>query len=140
MYRPWWLSSEVNAGRAAAAAAILACCLLCGLEVSAATCNHIESRPEEWVRASVDALVRTARGAYENDSGQKAYQHTVDTIVATIGRCRLDQEQSFISRYREFVDYFSVVSLDRQSDHELGFNVPDKQYFAETRGYVEIPE
>ena len=140
MYRLRSLSSEFNPCRAAAAAAILACCLLRGFEVSAVTCNQIESRPEEWVRANVDALVRTARGAYENDSNQKAYQHTIDTIVATIGRCRLDQDQSFVSRYREFIDYLSVVSLDRQRDHELGFKVPDKQYFAETRGYVEIPE
>src|SRR5207237_4208896 len=50
-----------------------------------------------------------------------------------------EQDQVFVARYREFVDYFKVVSLDRLSDHELGFSVPDEQYFAETRQYVEIP-
>ena len=33
-----------------------------------------------------------------------------------------------------------MLSLGRQSDHELGFTVPDKVYFAETRQYVEIPD
>jgi hypothetical protein len=33
-----------------------------------------------------------------------------------------------------------TASLDRQPDHELGFIVPDKQYFAETGQYVQIPE
>jgi len=132
------LSSGFNARRSAAA--ILACCLTSVSQVSAATCKQIETRPDEWIRTSVDALVRTARGAYEDDRGQKAYERTVDTIVAAIGRCRLDRDEGFRSRYREFLDYLSVVSLDREPDHELGFNVPDKQYFAETSRYVAIPE
>jgi hypothetical protein len=33
-----------------------------------------------------------------------------------------------------------VVSVEVLPDHELGFTVPDQQYFAETRQYVEVPE
>ena len=38
------------------------------------------------------------------------------------------------------MDYVETASLDRQPDRELGFLVPDKQYFEETRQYVQIPE
>ena len=30
--------------------------------------------------------------------------------------------------------------LDRSPDHELGFTVSDKQYFKETRQFVQIPD
>ncbi len=30
--------------------------------------------------------------------------------------------------------------FERQTDHELGFNVPDSVYFSETRAYVTIPD
>jgi hypothetical protein len=33
-----------------------------------------------------------------------------------------------------------VVSLETLPDHELGFAVPDKEYFDETRQYVEVPD
>jgi hypothetical protein len=38
------------------------------------------------------------------------------------------------------VEYIQIAALDQQPDHELGFNVPDRQYFEATRGFVEIPE
>ena len=55
-------------------------------------------------------------------------------------QCKLAEDEGFLSRYREFVEYMATVSLGRLPDHELGFIVPDKQYFAETRQYVELPE
>jgi hypothetical protein len=55
-------------------------------------------------------------------------------------QCRLAQEKNLVERYPEFVSFIAIVSLDRDPDHELGFNVPDSVYFSETRGYVSIPE
>jgi hypothetical protein len=87
----------------------------------------------------VDALVRTARSAYESDKALPAYQRVLDGINRTLQRCKLSEDADFIDRHREFVGYVETISLDRQVDHELGFNVPDKQYFDETRRLVEIP-
>ena len=64
----------------------------------------------------------------------------LDGINRTLRRCKLSEDADFINRHREFVDYVATISLDRKPDHELGFNVPDKQYFDETRSFVEIPD
>src|SRR5258708_38038003 len=61
-------------------------------------------------------------------------------MVATIAECRLSEDHTFHSRYRNFLEFVEAAALERQSDHELGFLVPDKQYFAETRQFVGIPE
>jgi len=123
---------------------LMSALFLCGLlsvsNVSAATCKPIKSLPDEWVRTRVNLFVRAARNLYDDDKNEKSYQKILDDIADTIKQCGLAQDQSFVGRYPEFVDYFSLVSLDRLADHELGFNVPDRQYFAETREYVEIPD
>jgi hypothetical protein len=64
----------------------------------------------------------------------------LDGIAREMDRCRLADESDFAARYPEFVSYIKTLSLERQPDHELGFNVPDSVYFSETRGYVTIPE
>ena len=120
---------------------LLFCLLLFAATVrAAATCTSVRSQPDVWVTERVDALVRTARAAYEDDEAIPVYQRVLDGITNTLKRCKLSQDDAFISHYRNFVEYIETVSLDRQPGHELGFIVTDKQYFAETRQYVEIPE
>ena len=120
---------------------IIALCLLIGANtVNASPCARLKVRADAWVAARVDALVQAARGAYENDRAIPAYGRVLDEIRDTIRQCRLSEDNDFISRYRAFVEYVEAASLDRQPDHELGFLVPDKQYFSETRQFVAIPD
>lgn len=106
----------------------------------AAPCDGIKSQTDAWVVGRVNALVLAARGAYENDRAQKAYERVLDGIVLTMQQCRLAQEKDFVDRYPEFVEYIKTLSLDRQPDHDLGFSVADSVYFSETRPYVAIPD
>ena len=119
---------------------IVACLLLVANAAYAARCEQLKARPDAWVATKVDALVKTARGAYESDNALPAYERVLDGIAGTIRQCNLSADRNFMSRFRSFVDYVEVASLDRQPDHELGFLVTDQKYFAETRQLVEIPE
>ena len=85
-------------------------------------------------------MIRAARALYENDKAQRAYERVVDDISATMKRCRMSEDSAFVNRYPEFVEYVKALSISQLSDHELGFIVPDKVYFAETSKYVAIPE
>ena len=96
--------------------------------------------PDAWVGTKVDALVRAARAAYESDDALPAYEKLLNSIAATVRRRKLAQDAGFISRYREFVEYIETAALDQQPGHELGFVVPDRQYFAATRQYVQVPD
>jgi len=116
------------------------CLLLIGNSPCAAPCAPSNPGSETWVMTKVDALVRAAHAAYENDDALPAYERELKSIAATLRRRGLSDDQSFASRYREFVDYIQAASLDQQPDHQLGFIVPDRQYFAETRPFVIIPE
>ena len=121
--------------------AILVLCLLLAVNtVKASPCARFQLHADAWVAARVDAFVHAARRAFESDGAIPAYEKVLDGIAGTIRQCRLSEDNDFISRYRVFVDYIEAASLDRQPEHELGFGVPDKQYFAETRQYVQIPE
>ncbi len=120
--------------------AILFFLLLWGNAAYALPCARLKSHPDTWVSAQVDALVLAAHRAYEREEAQPAYDRVLDGIANTIQRCKLTQGDGFLSRYPEFVEYIAALSLERQPDHELGFVVPDKQYFAETYQYVQIPE
>jgi hypothetical protein len=118
------------------------CLLLAGITAYAAPplCTRLKSQPEAWVTAKANALVRAARAAYEDDDAQPAYKRVLGGIANTIRQCKLSQDEGFVGRYREFVEYVDAISLELRPDHELGFSVPDKQYFEETRQYVQIPE
>ncbi|MGB9182269.1 MAG: hypothetical protein WCB68_23770 [Pyrinomonadaceae bacterium] len=107
---------------------------------STTPCARVKSKPDAWVTAKVDALVLAARAAYDRDEAQSAYERVLDGIAGTMRQCKLSEDEGFVSRYKEFVEYIEAVSVARLPDHELGFIVPDKQYFEETRQYVEIPE
>ena len=114
--------------------------LLVANSAYAARCEQLQARPDAWVATKVDALVQTARGAYESDNALPAYERVIDGIADTISQCNLSADHNFMGRYRTFVEFVEVASLDRQPDHELGFLVTDQKYFAETRQFVEIPE
>jgi hypothetical protein len=128
MTNPFWLGSG---------ALILFCA---SFAFSATPCDQIKSQPDAWVTGRVNALVVTARRAYENDRALTAYQRVLDGISRAMQQCRLASEADFAKRYPEFVGYVSTLALERQPDHELGFNVPDSVYFSETRAFVTIPE
>jgi hypothetical protein len=87
----------------------------------------------------VDALVRAARAAYERDEAEPAYTRLLGRLAYTVKRCGLKQDADFVQTHREFVEYVEAASPAALPDHELGFNVPDEQYFDETRAYGEIP-
>jgi hypothetical protein len=100
----------------------------------------LKSDPDRWVRTRVDALVRAAHAAYNDDNAVPRYERVLKSIARTIRQRKLLQDEDFAGRYREFVEYIQAASLDQLPGHELGFIVPDRQYFEETRRYVEIPE
>src|SRR5436305_3134429 len=107
---------------------------------SPSTCARVKSQPQAWVASRVDALVVAAHAAYEDDEALPAYERVLGGITGTIRRCELSRDEGFVSRYRELVEYVEAAALDQRPDHELGFVVPDRQYFAETRGLVQIPD
>ncbi|MEP6911516.1 MAG: hypothetical protein ABI923_02110 [bacterium] len=120
--------------------AILFLLLLSASAAYAVPCAGLKSNQDHWVTAQVDALILAARRAYETEEALPAYNRVLDGIANTLERCRFTQDKGFLSRYPKFVEYIAALSIDRQPDHELGFVVPDKQYFAETFPYVQIPE
>jgi hypothetical protein len=126
-------ASAATAGRAARAAGR-------GAAGRASQCARVRARPEVWVAASVNALVRAARGAYEDEDAEPAYNRVLGRVEGTLRRCGLARDEGFARRYREFVEYVEAASLGLSPEHELGFVVPDRQYFAETSRYVEIPD
>lgn len=120
--------------------AILICLILIGESPRASSSARLSFNADAWVRAKVNALVLAAREAYKDDDGLPAYHKVLKSIARTIEQRRLLYDESFAGRYREFVEYVQAASLDQLPGHELGFTVSDKQYFEETRQYVEIPE
>lgn len=118
----------------------VACLLLAASAALASPCARLRAQPDRWVARKVDRLVQTAHRAYESDKALPAYERVLDSVVDTIQRCNLSTDKDFIARYRAFVEYIATAALERRPDHELGFVVPDEQYFAETRQFVEIPK
>ncbi len=119
---------------------LFAALLFCEIgALAAAQCAQVRAQPDAWVTARVNALVQAARNAFETDKALPVYDKVLDGIAGTIHECNLSEDHDFISRYRNFLEFIEVAGLERRSDHELGFLVPDKQYFAETRQFVGIP-
>ena len=108
--------------------------------ISALPCPRTSSQQDAWLGIKVDALIRSARALYENENAQNTYDRLLDEIVRTMKRCSLVDGSTFAIRYPEFVGYVKALSLARLDDHELGFNVSDEVYFAETQKYVTIPD
>lgn len=107
--------------------------------LSAAPCSRTSTQQDSWVARRVNALVRAARAAYENDEARQSYERVLDEIAGTIKRCRVGEDRDFVGRYPEFVEYVRLLSLSQKEDHELGFEVSDQVYFAETGRYTAIP-
>ena len=105
---------------------IKACLLFSGLlfvahGAQAAPCAQVKAQPDAWVAAKVDALVQAARNAFEEDRALQAYEKVLDGIAGTIRECNLSDDQNFLSRYRNFLEFIDTAGLERRSDHELGF-------------------
>ena len=103
-------------------------------------CAKTITQQDAWVRRSVDLIVRRAHAAYEYEKAEMNYVRSQRMIANTIKQCKLAENAEFMSRYQEFVEYIRVLSLEHLRDHELGFEVPDKVYFAETGAFVTIPD
>jgi hypothetical protein len=116
------------------------CVLLVGDTPHASHRARMKSSAETWLITKVDELVVAARAAYEDEKAVAAYKRVLDSIAITIRHRRLSEDEDFVARYQEFFDFIQAASLDGQPDHELGFIAPDRQYFAETRRFVQIPE
>jgi mono/diheme cytochrome c family protein len=106
----------------------------------APTCAHVKSHADEWAASGVDALVRAAHAAYEDDEKEPAYTRLLGRLADTLKRCGLAGDAGFVERHREFVGYVEAASPSALPDHELGFAVPDRRYFEETRAYVGVPD
>lgn len=119
---------------------LLLCVALVALSRPVCSSAKVKFDSETWVRLKVDALVQAARAAYEDDAALPAYERVLKSIARTIRRRKLADDEAFVARYPHFVEYIQEASYDQLPGHELGFNVRDKQYFDETRQYVQIPE
>jgi hypothetical protein len=117
---------------------ILVLLLTAGVTASATPCAQIKSQPDIWVNAEVDLFVQAAHRAFEKDE-TLPYQRVLGGISQTMQGCKLTEDPTFLSRYRVFVEYIDALAIGQRPDHELGFLVPDKQYFEETKQYVQIP-
>ena len=84
--------------------------------------------------------MRSAYAAYRSESAQTRHQRVVDGLGNTIQRCRLAGDAGLSPRYPEFFEYVKLLSIAGRDDHELGFEIPDKDYFAETSQYTTIPD
>jgi mono/diheme cytochrome c family protein len=137
----------------ALAPCLLACVLACAAALRAPSaagrsaparpanaCAHVKSLADEWVDASVDALVHAARAAYEREEAEPAYTRLLGRLADTVERCGLARDADFVRAHREFVEYVEAASRATLPDHELGFAVTDERYFEETRAYVGIPD
>ena len=122
------------------AGGFILCSVIAVASVSAAPCPRTAHQQDLWLLTRVDALVSAARMAYENDDRRERYEGVVESISGTLDRCRLTDDRDFVRRYPEFNEYLRLLSLALKDDHQLGFEVTDKQYFAETSQYTAIPD
>src|SRR5882724_4081415 len=81
------------------------CLLVIGRVVLAVPCALPKSQPESWVTTKVNVLVQAARAAYEDDVRQPAYDRVIQGIADTLRQCKLSEDEGFVKRYRQFVEY-----------------------------------
>ncbi len=120
------------------ALALLAICAA-STKVFASPCPRTQ-RSITWINQSIDLLVRSAYAAYVSESAQTRHQRIVDSIAGTIQRCQLANDAELSQSYPEFFAYVKLLSIGGRDDHELGFEVSDKDYFAETGKFTTIPD
>jgi hypothetical protein len=105
-----------------------------------APCPRTPQQSTGWINRAVEDLVRSAYAAYRSESAQTRHQRVVDGLADTIQRCRLASDTELSPRYSEFFEYVKLLSMGGKGDHELGFEISDKDYFAETSQYTTIPD
>jgi len=88
----------------------------------------------------VTALVRAARAAFDDERADARYGLVVTGIDRGLRRCKLESNPDFARRYPEFIQYLKLLTLALDEKHELGFEVTDETYFAETSTFTAIPE
>jgi hypothetical protein len=118
---------------------ILLCLILAAQSLHASPAKRSKLDPNVWIRARIDALVASARAAFDDDEQLPAFNAVLDSITREIRLRGLSEDEAVFRRYREFFEYMQAVSIDRRNDHRLGFVVSDQQYFRRTGGYVQIP-
>src|SRR2546423_2352885 len=106
----------------------------------AAPCPHTPRQSTTWINRAVEDLVRSAYAAYRSESAQTRHQRVVDGLANTIQRCRLAGDAGLSPKYPEFFEYVKLLSIAGRDDHELGLEIPDKDYFVETSQYTTIPD
>jgi len=121
-------------------ALLFAFTLLAATCIHAAPCPRTAEQQDAWLEIKVNVLIRNARSLYENDRAEGAYNRALDGIARSLKRCNMSNGSNFATRYPEFVGYVDALATGRLDDHELGFNVTDETYFAETQQYVTIPD
>src|ERR1041384_2956025 len=122
--------------------AVSLCSAICLTTATAqgARCPRTPRQSTAWINRAVEDLVRSAFVAYRSESAQTRHQRVVDGLADTIQRCRLTEDAGLLPRYPEFFDYVKLLSIVGRDDHELGFEIPDRDYFAETSQYTTIPD
>ena len=55
---------------------------------------------ETWVQGRIDALVRAANAAYEDNDSLPAYEQLLISIARTVRQRNLPQDAAFAARYR----------------------------------------
>lgn len=103
-------------------------------------CARTPKQKDLWVTQRVNALVRAARSAYQNDLTRPRHDRVVGEIAGTLKRCRFSDDREFANRYPEFIEYIRLLFLAVDDKHELGFETTDEAYFAETSAHTTIPD
>jgi hypothetical protein len=103
-------------------------------------CPRTIPQGDAWLNRSIDSIVRSAYAAYLNELAEDRHQRVVDGVANTIQRCKIGDNTELSKRFPEFFKYVKLLSLAGREDHELGFEVSDKQYFAETSQFTTIPD
>lgn len=107
---------------------------------AASPCPGTSAQQERWVTQNVNVLVRSAHAAFEDDRADSRYERVVAGIYRALTGCKLADNRDFAGRYPEFVEYVKLLALALDGEYQLGFNVTDKVYFAETSIHTSIPE
>lgn len=119
---------------------IFLCLVFFTVSLDGSSSARLKFDSEAWVRAQVNTLVGAARKAFDDDDALPAYHKALASIARAIRRHRLEENEGFVSRHREFIEYVRAVSVDQLPEHELGFAVADREYFKQTRRFVQVPE
>src|SRR6185503_19439874 len=108
--------------------------------VAGSTCPQSITQQAIWTTQKVTALVRAARAALDDERADTRYGLVVTGIDRGLRRCKLESNPDCARRYPEFIEYLKLLTLPLDEKHELGFEVTDETYFAETSAFTAIPE